>query len=271
MSSPLVSVIMGVYNCTKVNLLEKSINSIINQTYTNWELIICNDGSTNDTLAILQSMADIDNRIHILSYKQNVGLHFALNTCIKEARGKYLARQDDDDISEPARFEKQVNFLEYNMAFDIVGTTAKIYNDEGIWGEFGVPEYPSKKDFLWNSPFIHPSTMIRLDSMKKVGGYRVAKETRRCEDYDLFMRMYAMGMKGYNIQTPLYQYRMINDPNKTYRPLKYRFDEMKVRAIGYKKLWGPLPYITTFPYIIKPIIVGLIPSQIFSKIRKRQY
>lgn len=271
MNISLISVIMGVYNCKDLELLKQSVQSIINQTYQNWEFIICNDGSTDDTLESLKTISKMDQRIRILSYKENVGLNYALNTCIAAANGEFLARQDDDDISEPLRFEKQVAFLIEHNDYDIVGTTAKIYDNKGYWGDYLVPQFPCVKDFFWNSPFIHPSTMIRSSSISKAGGYRVAKETRRCEDYDLFMRMYSMGMKGYNIQEQLYCYRMINDPNKTYRPMKYRVDEAKVRYIGFKNMGGKLLCLKTLPYIFKPIIIGCIPSQIFSIIRRKQY
>lgn len=94
-----VSVIMGVYNCKDKKMLKKSINSIINQTYSDWECIICNDGSTDNTLEALNNIAQVDSRIKIISYDKNKGLNYALNMCLKEAQGTYIARQDDDDIS----------------------------------------------------------------------------------------------------------------------------------------------------------------------------
>ena len=109
--------------------------------------------------------------------------------------------------------------------------------------------------------------MMRKDALISSGCYRVAKETRRCEDYDMFMRMYANGYKGCNIQKMLYQYRIVND-NKKYRPMKYRLDEAKVRFIGYRKL-GMLP--KALPYVLKPVLIGLMPQSIFKKIRERQY
>jgi len=268
MEKPVVSVIMGVYNCKSFELLQKSVESIITQTFENWEFIICNDGSTDDTLINLQIIEEMDSRIHLLTYEINVGLNHALNTCIEAATGKYLARQDDDDISDRTRLEKQIAFMESHPEYDIVGANAIIFDDKGAWGHYVVAENPEKKDFLWNSPFIHPVTMMKKQSVEKAGRYWVAKETRRCEDYDLFMRMYSFGMKGYNIQEELYQYRMINDSNKKYRPMKYRVDEAKVRLYGYKNM-GIL--IKGIPYVLKPILIGLIPTRLFSKIRAKQY
>lgn len=265
---PTVSVIMGIYNCKSYDLLQKSINSIIGQTYTDWELIICNDGSTDSSLEKLESIAKTDERIKLISYDTNGGLNYALNQCLKLAQGSYIARQDDDDFSEPERFEKQVAYLTSNREVDIVGTCAAVYDDKKEWGKFKVPEMPQKIDFLWNSPFIHPSVMMRASSLKKANGYRVAKETRRCEDYDLFMRMYSLGMQGYNIQEYLYHYRMLCDGKKKYRPLKFRIDEAVIRFIGYKKM-GIL--MRGLPYILKPVLIGFIPAPIFNSIQRKQY
>lgn len=264
---PKVSVIMGVYNCKDFQLLKKSIDSIIVQTFTEWEFIICDDGSTNATLQNLNEAALIDTRIKVISYKQNKGLAYALNQCIKVSRGEYIARQDDDDISEAIRLQEQVEFMNAHPEHAIVGTNARVFDDSGFWGTYTNVESPDKKSFLWNSPFAHPTVMMRRDALLKADCYRVAKETRRCEDYDLFMRMYALGYKGYNIQKMLYQYRIVND-NKKYRPMKYRLDETKVRFIGYKKL-GMLP--SAWAYVLKPVVIGLIPQCIFKKIREKQY
>ena len=259
---------MGVYNCNNIDLLYKSVHSIVNQDYSDWEFLICNDGSTNNTLKHLKIIEQQDSRIKILTYSENKGLNYALNYCLEYANGAYIARQDDDDTSKPDRFQKQINFLKENSEYDIVGSLAVTYNDIGEWGFYTLPEKPVIKDFLWNSPFIHPATIMKTSSLKKAGGYRISKETRRCEDYDLFMRMYSMGMKGYNLQENLYEYRMVVDPDKQYRPMKYRIDEAKVRFIGYRKM-GIL--FCGLPFVIKPILIGLIPSRIFAAIRISQY
>lgn len=265
---PKVSVIMGVYNCKNKDWLIESVKSIINQAFTDWEFLICNDGSTDKTLDILYDIEKMDSRIQILSYEKNHGLAYALNYCLRYAKGQYIARQDDDDLSYISRLGKQVLFLDTHPEYSIVGAKADVFNEMGIWGEYSVEETPNKKSFFWNSPFVHPIIMMRKEDLIKVGSYRIAKETRRCEDYDLFMRMYSVGMKGYNIQEKLYKYRIENNPNKTYRPMRYRIDEAKVRLLGFKNM-GILP--KGIPYILKPIILGLIPAKLFSEIRKTQY
>ncbi len=107
---PKVSVIMGVYNCKDFQLLDKSIDSILEQTFPDFEFIICNDGSTNETLTVLKEYEKRDPRIKVLSYEKNKGLNYALNYCLKSASGEFIARQDDDDQSDKYRFEKQIKF-----------------------------------------------------------------------------------------------------------------------------------------------------------------
>lgn len=263
-----VSIIMGVYNCKNYTLLEKSIASVLCQTYKDFEFIICNDGSTDDTLEHLILYENIDPRIKVISYKQNRGLSYALNQCLKIANGEYIARQDDDDISHPCRLQKEVEFLDKYDEYAIVGTLADVFDDNGVWGEYKNPEKPTKNDFYWNSPFMHPTIMIRKTAYDAVGGYRVATETRRCEDLDMFMRMYAVGLKGYNIQERLYQYRMVNDPSVKYRPMKYRVDEAIVKFKGYRAM-GNL--MCGLPYVLKPILIGMMPQKLLYHIKKTRY
>lgn len=264
---PNVSIIMGVYNCKNYNLLRKSVESILQQTYKDYEFIICNDGSTNNTLEELKKIAQSDSRIKIISYEKNRGLNHALNECLAVSQGKYIARQDDDDVSKPERLKKQVQFLDENREYAIVGTCADVFDNNGIWGEYTVPEKPQKGDFLWNSPFMHPTTMMRKAELLS-GGYREAKETRRCEDYDLFMNLYAKGYRGYNIQEKLYYYRIVRDEKNKHRPMKYRVDEMIVRFRGYKNM---RMLLRGMPYVFKPVIIGLIPQSILKQIKQSRY
>ncbi len=262
-----ISVIMGVYNCKNIDALYRSVQSIIDQTYKNWEFVICNDGSTDNTLKILKDVAALDKRIKIVGYKENKGLANALNYCLNFSKGKYIARMDADDIASPYRFEKQIQFLETHKNFAFVGSIANVFNENGIWGILKMPEYPQKEDFLWNIPFIHPSMIFRKEVLLKIKGYSTEDINKRCEDYTLVMDLYSNGFKGYNFQEPLIDYYLENGTKK-YRPMKDRIAEAKVRYIGYRKnkilLKGLL-------YIIKPLLIGLIPQCIFRQIKKLQY
>lgn len=260
-----VSIIMGVYNCKNPDQLKKSVRSIINQTYTNWEFIICDDGSTIYMKSCLDEILLMDSRIKIIGYEKNKGLSYALNQCIAISKGKYIARQDDDDESFPERLEKQVEFLNSNPQYSIVGTMAETFDTSGKQGIYNVPPIPVEKDFRWNSPFIHPTVMMRKKDLEDVGNYRVSSDTVRGQDYDLFMRMYAHGYKGYNIQETLYKYQLVNGGYKK-RPLKIRISEAKVRANGF---WNMGIFYSSIPYILKPIILGMIPVRMLNKLRER--
>ena len=129
---PEISVIMGVYNCKNVDLLKKSVESVIAQTYKDWEFIICNDGSSDNTLDVLQEIKKLDSRIRIISYNKNHGLAYALNKCLKAANGKYIARQDDDDYSVKNRFEMQLVEFNKHPEYSIIGTNAFVFDDKGF-------------------------------------------------------------------------------------------------------------------------------------------
>ena len=147
---PLVSIIMGVYNCKSKKKLQKSVQSIINQTFTDWEFIICDDGSTDNTLQILKEIEKMDSRIKVYHYDNNVSLGNALNVCISHSDSKFIARQDDDDISLPNRLEKEFDFMQKHTDYSMVGTCASIFDENGLWGHYGVPKKPNKKSFLKN-------------------------------------------------------------------------------------------------------------------------
>lgn len=264
--NPKISVIMGVFNGEE--RLEDSINSIIEQTYTNWEFIICDDCSIDGSYKKLLDIAEKDKRIIIIRNEKNLGLASTLNKCIEIAKGEYIARMDDDDYSYPERFQKQVEFLDNNVEYDIVSSSINLYDGEKIIFCKKIDNiYPKKEDFLWGSCFVHPATMFRKSSIIKVNCYREAKETRRAEDYDLFMRMYAKGMKGYNFSEPLLRYYTNIEAMKK-RKYIYRIDEAIVRYKGFKSL-GLFP--KAIPYIFKPLLVGLIPRKVLIIIQKKIY
>lgn len=255
---PLVSVLMGVYQIEGLTCFSESIESLVSQTYARIEILICNDGSTDATADVLQEWAIRDRRIHILTHEQNRGLAAALNTCMEAAHGTYLARQDADDVSHSTRFEEQVAFLESHPHMDFLGTNVNLCDVQGIWGERLLPEIPQKQDFLFCSPFVHGTVMYRTASLSNAGGYRVCRQTRRTEDYDLFMRMYTLGMQGANLQSNLYDYREDRE-NMGKRKYRYRVDEAGVRYAGFQKL-GLLP--RGLPYVIKPLLVGVLPKRL---------
>ncbi|WP_026572827.1 glycosyltransferase family 2 protein [Bacillus sp. UNC438CL73TsuS30] len=263
---PRISVIMGIYNTNKEPMVKAAVNSILNQTFSNFEFIICDDGSTDGTFELIKRITEHDNRVIIIRNALNSGLAKTLNNCLEIAKGEYIARMDADDISLPNRLEKQVEFLDNNAEYDVVGCNIVLFNENGDWGYRKTVERPEKTNFLFGTPFNHPSVVMRRSTLIDLGGYRVDKETLRCEDYDLFMRLYAMGRKGYNIQEKLFKFRE-NQSAYQRRKYKYRLDEAKVRYKGFKEL-GLMPKGAL--YTIKPLIVGLLPQTFLARLRNER-
>ncbi|MDO4296139.1 MAG: glycosyltransferase [bacterium] len=253
---PKVSVLMGVYNGAAI--LKTAISSIQKQSFQDWEFIICDDCSTDTSYEILCELAKQDSRIHILRNAQNRKLAATLNRCLKVAKGEYIARMDDDDFSYPERFQKQVDFLETHPEYAFVSSLVDCFDGKQIVrNHFLRPEKPQAKDFLSSTQFVHPATMFRRSALLSVQAYRVCRWTERTEDYDLFMRLYAAGMRGYNIQQPLLRYTVNVSGMQKKRLYRYRINEAVVRYQGFRAM-GLLP--KAWPWVLRPLLVGLIPQ-----------
>lgn len=263
---PVISVLMGVCQERREDVCA-AIDSVLRQSVRDFELIICDDGSGTEYYAWLQRYCSKDSRIYLIGNEKNRGLAYTLNRCLHHARGRYVARMDADDISMPTRLEKQYLFLEKHREYALVGCNACMVDENGIWGVRKMEEVPQKKSFLYTSAFIHPSIMIRTDVLRRLGGYMQKSEVLRVEDYELFMRMYAKGYQGYNLQENLLLYK---EDRQSYRKRKYdfRMNECRVRYQGFLSL-GILK--GNFRYVIKPLLVGLIPGYMMRKYRRKKY
>lgn len=253
--APRISVLMGVYNCAST--VEEAVRSIMDQTYPDWELIICDDGSTDDTLQIVRRLQQQDpKRIILLENGRNRGLNYTLNRCLGEARGLYVARMDGDDISLPKRLERQIDYLENNPDIAFTGTQMDAFDENGIWGRHTYPEKPVNKDFLLCPIFGHPTVMVRREAYLSVGGYSESKWLLRVEDFHLWIKMYAKGYVGANLQEVLYLYR--DDRNGyTKRKFRYRLNAVYVNILAIRMLKLPVYF---YLRALRPILVGLLPS-----------
>lgn len=259
---PELSVIMGVYNCPAMQMLDRAIDSILNQTFSDFEFIICDDGSVNDTLKWLKEKAAQDERITVIESGMNHGLADALNRCLEKATGRFIARQDIDDYSSPTRFETELKFLYEHSNIAFVGTACFVYDNNGLYGEWHKPEYPSKQDFLFNSPFVHGSMMFSREVFDRCGGYRLIGRCRKYEDYAFFMHAYAQGFQGANIDQLLYTF--FSEEKKNMVSVRMRLDEYKVRQEGFRELGIGLKRI---PYILKPLILILVPNKLLNSLK----
>jgi glycosyltransferase involved in cell wall biosynthesis len=235
LKDPIISVIMPVYNAELY--VGKSIDSILNQTYKDFEFIIINDGSTDKSLEIIKSFSDP--RIKIISHT-NKGIIYSLNEGMAVSKGKYIARMDADDISLIDRFEKQISFLETNPTIAMCGTWAEVINDSGlVTGSYEHPPINSvsiRSYILWHNPFIHPTVMMRRDIFKNTDWYD--SRFKHAEDYELWTRI-VFNHDVANIPEKLLQYRITNESITRKNNLSMRIMGIKVRYLSiFRRLFS---------------------------------
>lgn len=203
-----VSVLLSVYNGERY--LAAALDSILSQSLTDWEFVIVDDGSTDGSADIIREYSRGDRRIVHLESVGNQGLIRALNRGIAACSGEYLARQDADDVSEPARLEVQAAFLSAHPGHVLVGSRFDEIDEEGrVLGAQRVPFFQTDSEIQRHkyrkNPFAHSSVMIRKEVVIAVGGYR--EQSRHAEDYDLWLRILKRG-KGHNLPDVLLHRRI---------------------------------------------------------------
>lgn len=269
-AKPKISVIMGIYNCEKT--LGAAIDSILEQTYEEIELIMCDDGSTDHTYEIALDYAKrYPAKIFLYQNDKNRGLNYTLNKCLKHAKGAYIARQDGDDLSLPNRIEREISFLENHQEYDIVSCPMIYFDEVGDWGAGHAIEYPEKKDFVRHAPFFcHAPCMIRSEAMKKVGGYTVDRKLLRYEDCNLWYKLYANGCKGYNLQEPLYKMRDDRDAVAR-RTLESRLRAVYVQYKGFRMVKMPCYCYLYLPIeFLKNFFMAMIPVKVYQSLHRRK-
>ena len=261
-----VSIIMGVYNGEL--WVRKSIESIIAQTYKDWQFIICDDCSTDNTYAILEEYREqYPDKFVVLKNEKNMRLAATLNNCLAAAQGEYIARMDADDESLPERLQREVEFLDSHPEIDCVGTGRVIFDDEGEYGTCAELEYPTKDTLIKHVPFAHPTIMMRASVYRALGGYTVSKETMRAEDLDLWFRFFAEGYKGYVLQEPLYKYRESKEDFKK-RSFKTLLGAYRVKVRGFKLLHIPK---RKWIWSLKALVLAMVPRSIQCKYHRKKY
>lgn len=198
---PKITVLMPVYNCELY--IKEAVESVLNQSYSDFELLIIDDASTDKTVSIIKTYAD--SRIQLIEKPLNTGYTNSLNLGLELAQGIYIARMDGDDISMPERFEKQAAFLDVNREVVLCGTLFNVIGSDLV---VKLPEHHDeiKLGLLWGNCMAHPSVMMRkqiLDEFSIV--YDLSKEP--AEDFDLWVRLLSLG-KLYNLQEVLLNYRI---------------------------------------------------------------
>jgi glycosyltransferase involved in cell wall biosynthesis len=217
LKNPKVSVILAVFNGE--DYIKDAIDSILRQTYSNFELIIIDDGSKDNTVNIIKDL--IDPRIKLIE-QENRGLAASLNRAIEISSGKFIARQDHDDLSLPTRLEKQVRFLEENPEYAILGTHSSIWvenvqTDRGHKHPIDFPTLNFK--LLFDCFFVHSSVMIRKSALDSVGHYTTDPSRQPPEDFELWSRV-VRKYKVANLSEPLLIYREL--PSSITRTVNFK-------------------------------------------------
>lgn len=252
--NPKVSVIMSEYN-TEEKHLRQSIESILNQSFRNFEFIIINDGSSNKLIDIVNSYED--ERVRIINNKENLGLARSLNRGIEASRGKYLVRMDTDDISHKNRIEKQLKFIENNPEYSVVGTSINLITD-------GDKKYPKhmegeidKTAFVNGTIPVHPTVIMNKEDVLEIGMYQTTN-VNRSEDFVLWAELLLADKRIYILNNILVDYRVeLADYKK--RKLSTRGDGIRNRIKYYKKLNAP-PH--RYLSVVKKILAGILPSKV---------
>jgi glycosyltransferase involved in cell wall biosynthesis len=271
MKGPLVSVVMSVYNDEKY--IGEAIESILNQTYKNFEFIIIDDASKDKSLDIIKKYAKKDKRIIILKNKANLKICKSLNKGIKIAKGKYIARMDGDDISFSERFAEQVNFMESNPQVGVVGSWIEILNKnyKKIIKKYPKEDKKLRQNIFFYSPIAHPVAMIRKEVFSKIGGYN--KEFPLSQDLELWFRIGTKYQLA-SIQKVLLKYRESNKKipvkllikkEKYANKIRWKNRKNKAYKFGIKAfVYNGIHYLSL--YLIPP----QIKTKIFNIIRNKK-
>jgi hypothetical protein len=203
--TPSVTVLMSVFNGEE--FLRKAVDSILSQTYADFELLVIDDCSTDHSAEILRSYADP--RLRVVRNEQNIGLTASLNHGLRLSRGELIARQDADDVSHATRLERQVGFLKQNPHIALLGAQVRIINETGsVLNPMGLYRCASEQGVVWQllfgNPFVHSTVMFRRAAIVDVGGYD--ESLRYSQDIELWSRV-LVNHRGTNLRETLLDYR----------------------------------------------------------------
>lgn len=261
----MISIIVSVYNSNKT--LSKMIESVLNQTYKDFELILINDGSSDDSFNIMKEYKLKDSRI-ILIDKENTGLTKSLNIGLKRAKGYYIARIDSDDTWLPSKLEKQVTFLEENSEYMLVGTAYNEIGDNGkiIYDKQRTLLLSSYVDIINNieklNPFLHSSVLFRKELCETVGFYN--ESFKYTQDYEYWVRIISK-YKVSNLTEVLASRRYSENMISIQKEKEQRIYAIKAKLLAIKMLNKP---VCSYKYLINDILVYLLPKKIIGLIRK---
>jgi len=250
-----ISVIMGIYNCAPT--LAEALDSLLAQTYQDFKVIMCDDGSTDNTYEVAQSYVDhYPGKFILIKNERNMKLAATLNHCLEYVDTEYVARMDGDDISLPERFATQVAFLDAHPKYAFVSTPMIYFDENGDYRTGTATECPAKEDFGKGVPFCHAPVMMRRHPLLSIGNYTAEPRVERIEDYYLWFKFYSAGFIGYNLQVPLYKMRNGRDAFLR-RKASDRWKAYKVSVEVKRGLNLPWPRLSCTPALCKILVPPL--------------
>ena len=268
MKQPLVSVVMPV--CNSEEYVSLAIESVLHQTYPDFEFIIVNDCSTDGSLAILEKWAKKDPRIILLKNKQRLGISGSRNAGLARAKGKLIMNMDHDDICHPGRMRLQVQYLERHPDVGIVGCDIDVINADGrVIGERCFPKDDAsiRKLLLQYSPFTHPSTMVRSEAYARAGKYDKGFEP--ADDYELYFRIGKLHKFG-NLSAHLLKHRIHGSATTMKKTRLMICKTLKAKWQGVSML-GYAPGLHAVLVALGQLFSLILPSFALEKIVLSQY
>lgn len=271
MGNPKISVVMPVYNSERY--IKTSIESILTQTFKNFEFIIIDDGSNDDSFKVIDSYRQKDKRIILMRNNQNIGTSKTLNRGLFIAQGKYIIRMDADDWSYPNRFQKQFDFMEKSPETGVSGGTIEICDKNlNIKNKRRYPlsDIGARKIIFQYSPFAHPATIWNAKLMKKIHGYN--PNIPLSQDYELYFRIGKIS-KFANIKDTILKLRTHDDSSSI---IKGKFQEqyaIYTRIKAFLEFGYTMSFFEKLYTFLQMLSIVIIPPKIkfwiFNQLRRK--
>ena len=265
MDSPLVSIVMATFN-EPVEYISASIESILGQNYSDWELIIADDSTNQDTKTAIDNFVSQDARIRLIRHEKRMGFVQALNEGLKAARGKYIARMDGDDIALPDRLKCEVDYLEAHKNVMVLGGAMNIINETGaIMSERRYP-LSGLKLHLWaifRNPLAHPTVMFRSELVRK--GILYDTTQKKAEDIESWLRLKKKKYRIENVPDKLLNYRVVGNLAQKRNKEQWKYNYLARR----KNFSWHTPLFSLCSILISWIYIH-IPTNVVSKIYKAE-
>lgn len=247
---------MSVYNGSPY--LNAAISSILRQTLNQFEFLIIDDASTDGSRGQLKTWADRDERIRLIFHSKNRGLGYSLREGVREAKGNWIARMDDDDIALPDRLERQISYLNEHPDVDILSGWAIDCDRDG--NPLRLRQVPTSHEeivrLIWTIPIVHPAVIFRRDAIIDAGSYSAT--LRRRQDYDLWFRCVEAGLRFANLPEPLIYYRFTDDYYEK-NDLDTAIEQVRIGWKGCRRIGTSL---IAYIGILAPLVRALLPRSL---------